>query len=158
MVKNLLPMQKTEETRVQSLSREDPLEEEMATHSSILAWEIPWTEKPGSLWGHKELDITEHSTAKGSDCDSPRGICSFTSFFLCDAGCGVGVTDFSGLFRLVSRSLQREEKIPSHPLVLRLVKPWPWGQLSIGEKRKAACSLGSHRARTAGASWRGSPC
>ena len=34
---------------VQSLSWEDPLEEEMATHSSILAWEIPWTEEPGGL-------------------------------------------------------------------------------------------------------------
>ena len=41
-----LPMQ---ETRVQSLGQEDPLEKEMATHSSILAWEIPWTEKPGRL-------------------------------------------------------------------------------------------------------------
>ena len=37
------------ETWVQSLSREDPLEREMATHSSILAWRIPWTEKPGGL-------------------------------------------------------------------------------------------------------------
>ena len=37
------------ETRVRSLGREDPLEKEMATHSSILAWEIPWTEEPGSL-------------------------------------------------------------------------------------------------------------
>ena len=34
---------------VQSLSREDPLEKEMTTHSSILAWEIPWTEEPGEL-------------------------------------------------------------------------------------------------------------
>ena len=42
-------MQKTEETRVQSLSREDPLEEEMATHSSILAWKIPQIEEPGRL-------------------------------------------------------------------------------------------------------------
>ena len=39
----------TQETWVQSLSREDPLEKEMATHSSIVAWEIPWTEKPGGL-------------------------------------------------------------------------------------------------------------
>ena len=39
-----------QETRVQSLGWEDPLEEEMATHSSILAWKIPWTEEPGSLW------------------------------------------------------------------------------------------------------------
>ena len=38
-----------QETRVQSLGQEDPLEEEMATHSSILAWEIPWTEKPGGV-------------------------------------------------------------------------------------------------------------
>ena len=45
-VKNLPPMQ---ETWVQSLSREDPLEKEMATHSSIVAWRIPWTEKPGGL-------------------------------------------------------------------------------------------------------------
>ena len=37
------------ETWVQSLGREDPLEEEMATHSSILAWEIPWTKDPGGL-------------------------------------------------------------------------------------------------------------
>ena len=37
------------ETRVQSLDQEDLLEKEMATHSSILAWKIPWTEKPGSL-------------------------------------------------------------------------------------------------------------
>ena len=43
-VKNLLPMP---ETQVQSLGREDPLEEEMATHSSILAWKILWTEEPG---------------------------------------------------------------------------------------------------------------
>ena len=37
------------ETWVQSLGREDPLEKEMATHSSTLAWEIPWTEEPGRL-------------------------------------------------------------------------------------------------------------
>ena len=38
-----------QETRVRSLGREDPLEKEMATHSSIPAWEIPWTEQPGGL-------------------------------------------------------------------------------------------------------------
>ena len=38
-----------QETRVQSLDQEDPLEKEMATHSSILAWRIPWTEEPGGL-------------------------------------------------------------------------------------------------------------
>ena len=39
----------TQETRVQSLGREDPLEKEMATHSSTLAWKIPWMEEPGRL-------------------------------------------------------------------------------------------------------------
>ena len=53
-VKNLPAMQ---ETRVRSLGREDPLEKGMATHSSSLAWRIPWTEKPG--WGHKVLDMTK---------------------------------------------------------------------------------------------------
>ena len=42
-------MQEMQETMVQSLGQEDPLEEGMATHSSILAWEIPWTEEPGGL-------------------------------------------------------------------------------------------------------------
>ena len=42
-------MQETQETQVQSLGQEVPLEKEMATHSSILAWEIPWTEEPGGL-------------------------------------------------------------------------------------------------------------
>ena len=46
MVKNLLAMQ---ETWVQSLGQEDPLEKGMATHSSILAWSIPWTEESGGL-------------------------------------------------------------------------------------------------------------
>ena len=42
-------MQGMQETQVQSLGQEDPLEKGMATHSSILAWEIPWTEEPGGL-------------------------------------------------------------------------------------------------------------
>ena len=46
MVKRLPAMQ---ETRVQSLGQEDPLEKDMATHSSILAWRIPWTEESGGL-------------------------------------------------------------------------------------------------------------
>ena len=54
-VKNL------QETEVQSLGWEDPLEKEMATHVSILAWRIPWTEEHGGLgpWGRKESDTTE---------------------------------------------------------------------------------------------------
>ena len=48
-MKNLLSVQEPQETRVQSLRQEDPLEEEMTTHSSILAWEIPGTEDPDGL-------------------------------------------------------------------------------------------------------------
>ena len=49
LVKNLPAMQETQEVLVRSLGQEDPLEEEMATHSSILAWRIPWTEEPRGL-------------------------------------------------------------------------------------------------------------
>ena len=48
-VKNSPAVQETQEMWVQSLGQEDPLEEEMATHSSILAWKIPWTEEPGGI-------------------------------------------------------------------------------------------------------------
>ena len=51
-----------QETQVRSLGWEDPLEEEMATHSSTLAWKIPWMEEPGAgytPWGRKESDTTE---------------------------------------------------------------------------------------------------
>ena len=56
-------MQKKLETQVGCLGQEDPLELEMATHSSILAWEIPGTEDPGSLQSrdHKELDTSEQA-------------------------------------------------------------------------------------------------
>ena len=58
MVKNRLLMQGIQ---VQSLFREDPLEKEMATHPSILVWEIPWTEETGGLqsMGCKELDTMQ---------------------------------------------------------------------------------------------------
>ena len=59
-VKNPPAVQESQETQVQSLGQEDPLEEEMAIHSDILTWEIPWAEEPGgySPWGYKELDTT----------------------------------------------------------------------------------------------------
>ena len=72
-VKNPLAMQEMLETRVLSLGWEDPLEEDMATHSSILAWRIPWTEElvGYSPWSRKELDTTEateHMHTHGSHC------------------------------------------------------------------------------------------
>ena len=60
MVKKLPAVQ---ETWVWSLGGQDPMEEEIVNHSSILTWRIPWTEEPGladcSPWSHKELDTTE---------------------------------------------------------------------------------------------------
>ena len=53
----------TQETQVGSLGHEDPLEKGMATHSSILAWRIPWRSLAGySLWGRKESDKTKQLT------------------------------------------------------------------------------------------------
>ena len=67
-IKNPPAVQETKESWVPSLVREDPLEEEMATHSTILAWEIPWTEKPGGLQsvgsrrgGHTEQHMGTHT-------------------------------------------------------------------------------------------------
>ena len=54
-VKNLPAVQETQVTQIQSLGREDPLEEEMATRSSILVWEMPWTEEPIGLHGFQRV-------------------------------------------------------------------------------------------------------
>ena len=59
-------MQEMKETQIWSLSQEDPLEKEMATHSSILAWRIPWTEEPDTgynPWGRRVRPdwVTEHT-------------------------------------------------------------------------------------------------
>ena len=52
-----------QETQIQSLGQEDPLAEEMATHSSILAWKIPWTEEPGR-WQAMGLQRVRHDWAR----------------------------------------------------------------------------------------------
>ena len=60
MAQTVKHLSATQETQVQSLGWEDPLEKGMAEHSSTLPWEIPWTEEPGgySPWGRKESDGT----------------------------------------------------------------------------------------------------
>ena len=70
-----------QETRVQFLGQEDPLAKEMATHSSILAWRIPWQRSLAGSWGHKELDKTKLLThmrnkLEGSCNILKRSICS----------------------------------------------------------------------------------
>ena len=70
MVKNLPSMQEPQEPQVRSLCWEDSLEKGMATHSSILAWRIPWSEEPGGLrfMGCKELDVTEVTEQRILEC------------------------------------------------------------------------------------------
>ena len=67
-------MKEMQEVLVQSLGWEDPLEEGMVTHSSIVAWRIPWTKEPGRLqyspWAHKGSEMTEQlSTAQHNISD-----------------------------------------------------------------------------------------
>ena len=69
MEKNLPEMQ---ETWVRSLSKEDPLEKVMATHSSILAWKIPWTEEPGGL---------QSIGSQRVGCDRATNTCLLKSLF-----------------------------------------------------------------------------
>ena len=66
-----------------SLGQEDPMEEGMATHSSILAWRIPWTEEPGRLqpMGYQESDMTEHSIAVASTIPELRPVSMVPSMF-----------------------------------------------------------------------------
>ena len=77
-----------QETLVQSLGQEDPLEEEAGTHSSILAWEIPWPEKSGGLqsMGHKETYTTEHRSSSMSCIIKHKRcsvcICWITAFWI----------------------------------------------------------------------------
>ena len=68
MVKNPPASARVQETWVRSLGQEDPQEEELAPHSSIPTWEIPWTEEPGGLqcMGCKELDMTVHTYREGN--------------------------------------------------------------------------------------------
>ena len=57
--------------RVQFLGREDPLQKQMTTHSSVLAWKFPWTEEPSRLhyspWGRQQSDMTEHKRTAVTD-------------------------------------------------------------------------------------------
>ena len=64
-----------QDTCLQSLGQEDPLEKEMVTHSSILAWEIPWTEDVGGLqsMGSQELDTTERLNNKNNRQNTGEG-------------------------------------------------------------------------------------
>ena len=81
-------------TRVQSLSWEDPLGEEMATHSWILAWRIPWTEEPGGLCGvsHNHTGLNRLSRSRRREL---YGQCGWKVECVGDSGVRIGCTDAS---------------------------------------------------------------
>ena len=86
VVENPSAMQEPQEMRVWSLGQEDPPEEGMSTHSSILAWRIPWTAEPGySLWGCKESDTTV-ATEQAAQPWSQR-VCGAEKDLLCHSLC-----------------------------------------------------------------------
>ena len=71
VVKNCLPMQETQKMLVQSLGQEDPLEEGMITHSSILSWRIPWTEETAGLWSIGSQRCTRLKRLSTQTCTPP---------------------------------------------------------------------------------------
>ena len=89
MAQTVKHLPKMPETRVQSLGWEDLLEKEMATHSSVLAWRIPWTEEPGRLqyMDFKELDTTErlhiHFQCSTGNKSYLEGNCFINSLLTC---------------------------------------------------------------------------
>ena len=76
IVKRLPSMQ---ETQVRSVGQEDPLEKKMATHSSILAWKIPWTEEPGD----RLQSMGSQSRTRLSNFPFKRILCTYFAVFLC---------------------------------------------------------------------------
>ena len=100
-VKNLPAVQ---EVLVQCLRQEDPLEKGMATHSSLLSWRIPWTEKPGGLqsMGHKrvrheQLD-NSNSMSDGSQPSHIKSSCKSVSCLFCSLLCGRNLKSRKALF------------------------------------------------------------
>ena len=92
-------MQETQETWVQSQGREDPLKKEMATHSSILAWKIPWTRSlvGYSPWDHKESATTEHILFTYTETYIPYMSSVSTDDFLQDKSSGHEIASQNGM-------------------------------------------------------------
>ena len=81
-VKNSPAMQKTQEMWVRSLGQEDPLKKRMATHPSILAWRIPWTEEPGGL---QSMGCTESDTTEATEQEPKKTECGESEAWLDDS-------------------------------------------------------------------------
>ena len=82
VVKNPPTMQKMQETWVRSLGQEDPLEEDMATRSGILAWRIPWTEEPGGLTVHGSQRVGRDQSNLARTCKVYPGVSTGLEMFV----------------------------------------------------------------------------
>ena len=103
-----------QETWVQSLVWEDPLEEGMTTHSSILAWRIPWTEEPGR-WGHKR--VRQDSATK----EQRHWTLSLTPYLHSVNSAAQGCRFFFKLMFLFSLDKHPEVELMDHMVVLFLI-------------------------------------
>ena len=117
-------MQEMQDTQVWSVSWEDPLEEEMATHSSILAWKIPWTEEPGGLQSMglqrvRQDWMTEHRTLSRVPCSIELVLIRYVFYTCC---CEVA--------SVVSDSVRPQRRQPT-----RLPCPWD----SLGKSTGVGC-------------------
>ena len=124
------------ETWVRSLDREDPLEKEMATNSSILAWRIPWTEEPGGLQSTGSQRVGHHSnfTFTFSSVQSLSHVRLFVTPWTTTRQASLSITNSQSLLKLTSIELV----MPSNHLILRILlqrarpgfDPWvgkiPW--------------------------------
>ena len=117
MVKSLPILQ---ETQVQSLVWEDPLEEEMATHSRILAWKIPWTEEPGRLQS-RGLQRVEHSSVT---------TLHFTSLLVQE--CWEQIMQIILRFPIVVELLSHVQLLCDPMESARLLRPWDFPSKSTG--------------------------
>ena len=80
-----MPMQEMQEIRVQSLGQEDPLEKEMETHSSVLAWRIPWTEDSGGLQPLGSQRVRYSLVTKQYTCQQQMRTCYIAQVSLLNA-------------------------------------------------------------------------
>ena len=107
-----------QETWVQSLSREDPLDKEMATHSSILAWKIPWTEEPGGLYSLGSQKVRHDGdwarTHASIAVQSLSGVRLFAAPWTVVAQASLSITNSQSLLKLMSI----ESVMPSNHLLL----------------------------------------
>ena len=122
MVKNLAPSQ---ETQFQSLGWEDPLEKEMATHSSILAWRIPWTEELSGLQstGRKESEMTERLHFQFS-FKIGRSSCG-RNFWVSGLSSTTRAADLKNLFSKYGKVRPGEEAVSSCSMA-SVADPCPW--------------------------------